>query len=34
MSNVPIKYLKDENGNKFSPIVSTGSIYTGGISVK
>lgn len=30
MSDVPIKYLIDENGNKFSPVVSTSSVYTGG----
>lgn len=28
--SVQQKYLKDENGNIFSPIVSTDSIYTGG----
>lgn len=27
MSNVNIKYLKDENGNIFSPVTSTDSIY-------
>lgn len=26
MANVPAKYLKDENGNIISPIVSTESI--------
>lgn len=25
-----IKYLKDESGNKISPVVNTDSIYTGG----
>ena len=29
--SVQQKYLKDENGNIFSPIVSTDSIYTGEI---
>ena len=28
--SVQQKYLKDENGNIFSPIVSTDSIYTRG----
>ena len=31
--SVQQKYLKDENGNIFSPIVSTDSIYTGGGSL-
>lgn len=30
MSEVSQKYLKDENGNIFSPIVSVDSIYNGG----
>lgn len=27
-----IKYLKDESGNKISPVVNTDSIYTGGLT--
>ena len=30
MSNVPMKYLTDENNNKFSPVVSVDSVLTGG----
>lgn len=30
MINVPQKYLTDENNNKFSPVVSTSSVYNGG----
>lgn len=28
--STPIKYLKDENGNKISPAVSVDSIFTQG----
>ena len=30
MSSVPGKYIKDENGNIFSPIVSSDSVITKG----
>lgn len=30
MSNVSGKYLRDENGEIFSPIVSADSVYWGG----
>lgn len=30
MANVPAKYLRDENGNIFSPIVSPSSVLDGG----
>lgn len=34
MTTVNQKYLKDENGEVFSPIVSTSSVYDGGGSTR
>ena len=31
MSTVKAKYLKDENGEKFSPVVSADTVYLGGV---
>lgn len=33
MMQVPMKYLTDENGNKFSPVTGIESVYWGGTSL-
>lgn len=33
MSNVSVKYLKDENDNEFSPVTSADSVYNGSLKI-